>query len=251
MSVISLWLTFPIALIAVLIFWEIGYRFGHRTTQIEKPETGASITTLVSIIVGLVAFLLAFTFNMAEGRFQERREVFIDDVNAIGTAYLRADTIAEPERSNIKALMRQYVDERIEIASNDDLNGALKKAADLQSEMWQQTAIAAEKDRSPIAAIFVESMNQMFDMHTKRVTVMLQHRIPISIWLALFALTALGVAAMGYQNGLLDRGRSPAVAIVALMFAIVIFMIADLDTPGRGAIYVDQQAMTDLRDSMK
>lgn len=251
MSVISLWLTFPIALIAVLIFWEIGYRFGHRTTQTEKPETGASITTLVSIIVGLVAFLLAFTFNMAEGRFQERRDVFIDDVNAIGTAYLRADTIAEPERSNIKALMRQYVDERIEIASNDDLNGALKKAADLQSEMWQQTAIAAEKDRSPIAAIFVESMNQMFDMHTKRVTVMLQHRIPISIWLALFALTALGVAAMGYQNGLLDRGRSPAVAIVALMFAIVIFMIADLDTPGRGAIYVDQQAMTDLRDSMK
>ena len=251
MSFISLWLTFPIALIAVLIFWEIGYRFGHRTTQFEKPETGESITTLVSIIVGLVAFLLAFTFNMAEGRFQERRDVFIDDVNAIGTAYLRTDTIAEPERSNIRALMRQYVDERVEIASTNDLNEALKKAADLQNEMWQQTAIAAEKDRSPVVAIFVESMNQMFDMHTKRVTIMLQHRIPVSIWLALFALTALGIAAMGYQNGLLDRGRSPAVAIVALMFAIVIFMIADLDTPGRGAIYVDQQAMTDLRDSMK
>ena len=121
-SMIPLWLVFPITCIVVLAFWEIGYRFGHRVTGVEKPETEQSITTLVSIIVGLVVFLLAFTFNMAAGRFQDRRDVLIEDVNAIGTTYLRTETIAEPERSKIKALLRQYVDDRMDLVVTSDLD---------------------------------------------------------------------------------------------------------------------------------
>jgi len=248
---IPLWLVFPITCIVVLAFWEIGYRFGHRVTGVEKPETEQSITTLVSIIVGLVVFLLAFTFNMAAGRFQDRRDVLIEDVNAIGTTYLRTETIAEPERSKIKALLRQYVDDRMDLVVTSDLDAWMTKTNDLQNELWLQTAAAMQKDRSPVAAVFETAMNEMFDMHTKRITIGLQHRIPDSIWLALYALLTLGIAAMGYQNGLLDHGRSPAVIIVALIFAVVIFMIADLDRPGVGSIKVDQQPMIDLRNSMR
>jgi len=248
---IPLWLVFPITCIVVFAFWEIGYRFGHRVTGVEKPETEQSITTLVSIIVGLVVFLLAFTFNMAAGRFQDRRDVLIEDVNAIGTTYLRTETIAEPERSKIKALLRQYVDDRMDLVVTSDLDAWMTKTNDLQNELWLQTAAAMQKDRSPVAAVFETAMNEMFDMHTKRITIGLQHRIPDSIWLALYALLTLGIAAMGYQNGLLDHGRSPAVIIVALIFAVVIFMIADLDRPGVGSIKVDQQPMIDLRNSMR
>jgi len=130
------------------------------------------------------------------------------------------------------------------------MRARLAKANDLQNVLWQQTAAAAEKDPSPVTALFVITMNEMIDMHTKRVTIIFQHHIPDSIWLSLFGLTVLGIAAMGYQNGLLESGRSPGVLVVTLMFAIVIFMIADLDRPGEGTIQVDQQAMTDLRNSM-
>jgi len=249
-SMIPLWLVFPLTCAVVLVFWEIGYRFGHRVGT-QKPETEQSITTLVSIIVGLVVFLLAFTFNMAAGRFQDRRDVLIEDANAIGTAYLRTETIAEPERSNIKALLRQYVDDRIDLFVTSDLEAWLARTNENQNELWLQTAAVVQKDRSPVAAVFETSMNEMIDVHTKRLTIGLQHRIPDSIWLALYALITLGIAAMGYQNGLLDRGRSPAVVIVALIFAVVIFMIADLDRPGVGSIKVDQQPMIDLRNSMK
>ena len=250
-SLIPLWLIFPITCLLVLAFWEMGYRFGHRYNGDEKPESEQSITTLVSIIVGLVAFLLAFTFNMAAGRFQERRDVFIEDVNAIGTTYLRTETIAEPERSKVKAILREYVDERINISSAGDIDERLARTNELQTALWEQTAAVTERDRSPVAAVFVTAMNEMLDMHTKRITIMFEHRIPDSIWLALYALTTLGIAAMGYQNGLLDHGRSPAVIIVTLMFAVVIFMIADLDRPGAGVVNVDQQPMIDLRNSMK
>ena len=251
MNNLPLWLIFPGTLILALIFWEFGYRFGHRTTKEQKPETEQSITTLVSIIVGLVAFLLAFTFNMAAGRFQERRDVFLEDVNAIGTTYLRADLVAEPERSKLKSQMREYVDLRISIAGSDNIQTRLDRTTEIQDELWKETVAVTEKDRSPVAAVFVTSLNEMLDMHTKRMTIMFQHRIPDSVWLALYALTIFGIAAMGYQNGLLDHGRSPAVLIVALMFAVVISMIADLDTPGQGTIYVDQQPIIELRNSMK
>ena len=247
---IPLWLIFPGTCIVVLAFWEGGYRFGHRLAIKGVHENDQSVTTMVSIIVGLVAFLLAFTFNMAAGRFQERRDDLIGDVNAIGTTYLRADMIAEPERSNIKALLREYVDNRVDGASRDEMRARRVRTTELQSALWHQAAAAVEKDRSPITGLFVTAMNEMIDRHSKRATIIFEHHIPDSIWLALLGLTVLGIAAMGYQNGLLEHGRSPAILVVTLMFAIVIFMIADLDRPGQGTIQVDQQAMTDLRNSM-
>ena len=234
----------------VLAFWEAGYQFGHRWRTKGITENEGLVSTMVSIIVGLVAFLLAFSFNMASGRFQERRDVLIADVNAIGTTYLRADTIAEPERSKIKELLREYVDNRINAGSVDEMKARLAKANEIQNSLWQQTVAVADKDRSDIAALFVTTMNEMIDIHTKRLTIVTEHHIPDSIWAALLGLTCLGIAAMGYQNGLLEHGRSPGILIVTLMFAIVIFMIADLDRPGQGTITVDQQAMSDLRKSM-
>jgi hypothetical protein len=250
MNDVPLWIIFPATCIIVMAFWEVGYRFGHKLPFKGIKDSEQSVTTLVSIIVGLVAFLLAFTFNMAAQRFQDRRDILVEDVNAIGTAYLRTDTISEPERSNIKELLREYIDNRLNIAASQEIEQRIRRAGEIQEELWRQTARATEKDRSPVAALFEDAMNNMIDLHTKRVTNFLKHHIPDSIWIALFALTALGIAAMGYQNGLLDHGRSPAVFIVSLMFAIVIFMIADLDRPGHGLITVDQQAMTDLKNSI-
>src|SRR5262249_15125403 len=146
--------------------------------------------------VGLVAFLLAFSFNMAAGGFQERRDNLIEDVNSIGTTYLRADMIAEPERSNIKALLREYVDNRIDSASRDEMRARQARTNELQNALWQQAAAAAEKDRSPITGLFVSAMNEMIDRHAKRATIIFEHHIPDSIWIALLGLTVLGIAAM-------------------------------------------------------
>ena len=113
--------------VLVLAFWEAGYQFGHRWRAKGITENEGLVSSMVSIIVGLVAFLLAFSFNMASGRFQERRDVLIADVNAIGTTYLRADTVAEPERSKIKELLRAYVDNRINAGSVDEMKARLQR----------------------------------------------------------------------------------------------------------------------------
>ena len=88
-------------------------------------------------------------------------------------------------------------------------------------------------------------------MHAKRVFVGLRSRVPPSIWGGLFALAVVGMASMGYQAGLSATRRSPAMLLLVLAFAGVLFLIADLDRPQEGFLKANQEAMTDLQRSMQ
>ena len=110
---------------------------------------------------------------------------------------------------------------------------------------------AAEQDRHSImTGLFLQSLNEVINLHSERVFVGLRSRIPISIWLALFTLAVLGMASMGYQAGLSGTRRSPGMPIVTLAFAGVLFLIIDLDRASEGSLRVSQQPMIDLLKTM-
>ena len=122
--------------------------------------------------------------------------------------------------------------------------------------MWPHAAALAEADlKNPdIAALFVESLNQMFDMQTKRITVGAFYRMPLAIWIALFALTILSMLEVGYLLGMFDRANWLLVLILSLALSTVILLIADLDRTGaRGAglIKVERQPMIDLQQRIQ
>ena len=53
---------------------------------------------LQAALLGLVGLILAFGLSLAVGRHETRRAAVVDEANAIGTTYLRAQTLAEPVR---------------------------------------------------------------------------------------------------------------------------------------------------------
>jgi hypothetical protein len=75
-------------------------------------------------------------------------------------------------------------------------------------------------------------------------------RVPGGIWLALYALTVLGMVGMGYQTGIAGSKRSHARPVLALAFALVFALIASLDRPDSGLIKVSQQPLIDARNAM-
>jgi hypothetical protein len=100
-----LWVFFVGAAVSALLALEIGYRLGrwrHRRAVDEKPNP---VGAMVASILGLLAFMLAFTFSLAASRFDARRQIVIEEANAIGTTYLRARLLPEPERSEIARLL--------------------------------------------------------------------------------------------------------------------------------------------------
>jgi hypothetical protein len=103
---------------------------------------------------------------------------------------------------------------------------------------------------SIMVGLFIQSLNDGIDLHTKRVTAGLRSRIPGIIWVGLYAITVLGMAEMGYQTGLAGRRRPLSTPAVALAFSAVIVLIADLDRPSEGFIQVDQKAMDELLETL-
>ena len=250
LDVLPLWGVFLAVPVLVLAAIEGGYRLGSYRHRQSGHENEAPVGAMVGATLGLLAFMLAFTFGMAGSRFDTRKQLVLDEANAIGTTYLRASMLQE-KSDEIRALLRSYVDARLEAVRPGRVAEGILRSEELQDQMWSAaTEVGLQHPDSIVVGLFVESLNEVIDLHAKRVTAGLRNRIPGTIWMALLTIATLSLAAMGYHAGLVGTVRSLAVIVVALTFSAVIALIADLDRPQEGTLTVSQQALIDVRQSM-
>jgi hypothetical protein len=250
LDVVPLWALLIGVMLVVLLSVEAGYRMGRfRGGRVHEMET--PVGEMVAATLALLAFILAFTFGLAASRFDAKRQLLVDEANAVGTTYLRAEMLPE-RRDDIRALLRDYVDVRIDAAKPGKLAEATRRSEDLQNRLWALTVpLALKNPNSIIVGLFVQSLNEVIDLHTKRLTAALRNRIPFAIWAALYGISIFSFAAMGYHSGMTGTTRSLVIVVVALAFSVVIVLIADLDRSQEGSLTVSQQALVDLRQSMK
>jgi hypothetical protein len=247
-DLLPLWGLFAAVLILVLLSIEGGFRLGQYGRG--RSEKEGPVGAMVGATLGLLAFFLAFTFGMAAERFDARRLIVLDEANAIGTTYLRAGILPE-RRDEIRALLRDYVDVRLETVRSGNVAEGVRRSENIQDRLWAQAvALGTENPNSIVVGLFIQSLNEVIDLHTKRLTAAVRNRIPTVIWFALLVVAAIALATMGYHAGLAGTRRSFAVIAVAVTFSAVILLIADLDRPQEGALKVSQQALVDLRQSM-
>jgi hypothetical protein len=244
---VPLWAMFAATVLLVLAAMEGGYRLATFRKRSADKAADAPIGSVIGGTLGLLAFLLAFTFGMAASRFETRRELLLDEVNAIGTTYLRADLVPDPERLVIRQHLREYVHLRAEALRQPQmLPQVIKRSEALQDELWSQAVLVAKKDnKSPMHALFVDSLNEVIDFHAKRVVVG-QYHIPAIIWLALYVVSLLSMACVGYQFGRAGTRDNAISLLLALAFSIVICLISDLDRVDQGALQISQQPMIEL-----
>jgi hypothetical protein len=250
LDVVPLWALLLGIMLIVLLSVEGGYRVGRfRASRAHEMET--PVGEMVASTLGLLAFILGFTFGLAASRFDAKRQLLVDEANAVGTTYLRAEML--PERGNeIRTLLREYVDVRIDAVTPDKLAEGIRRSEDLQNRLWGLTVpIAVKNPESVIVGLFVQSLNEVIDLHTKRLTAAVHNRIPFAIWAALYGISVFSFAAMGYHSGLTGTARSLVIIAVAFTFSVVIVLIADLDRSQEGVLRVSPQALIDLRRSMK
>jgi len=242
----SLWTIFPITVAIALISFEVGCRLARRSNEEKEAPVGA----MTGATLGLLAFMLAFTFGMAASRFEARRQVLLSEANAIGTTYLRSKLLAEPRRTEAQHLLREYVDVRLEAVQPGKLKQAIVKSEDLQNRLWSVAVAEAEQKPSVITSLFIQSLNEVIDLHAARVMASWRSRVPGIIWIVLYSLAVIAMMMMGYHAGLANSRRSIATIALVIAFSLVLYLIADLDRPGQGMLKVSQQTMIDLRDSI-
>ena len=230
---------------------EAGYRLGRLRRLRSEAEKESSVGVMVAATLGLLAFTLAFTFGLAWGRFDARRQLVLDEANAIRTSYLRSAFFPEPQRSTVRGLLRDYVEARLQAAQPDKAEQAVVASQRLHARLWGEAVAAGEKEPSSVLnGLFIASLNEVIGLHVKRVQAALRSRVPGVIWATLYFVATLAMVGIGYHEGLSSLRRSPAVVTLVLTFSAVMFLIADLERPQEGLLEVSQQAMVDLRNSL-
>jgi len=249
---VPLWAVFVGTMAITLVSIRVGFRAGvYRRQRAEEAE--GPVGSVVGAMLGLLAFILAFTFGIASSRFDTRKHLVLEEVNAIETAYLRAGLLPEPQRTESRRLLRQYVDQRAEFSKDPvKLAQGLAESEAVQAQLWSIAAPLARTDlNSDIGALYIESLNHVIDLHTARVTVGLQYRVPPVVWIGLLLVTMLSMAGVGYQFGVVGRTSFLIHLVLALTFSAVVYLIADLDRPLHGLLQVSQRPMIELRDRLE
>jgi hypothetical protein len=242
-------LVFVAFAVIALLFYEAGFRLGRwwqdRTPGEQEGPTGM----LVGSILALLAFLLAVTMGMAADRFDARRALVLAEANAIGTAYLRAGYLPQPASDQARELLREYVPLRIVLTDSDDLDADIAQSVKIQSELWTVTEQVARNNGSDVVALFVESVNDVIDLHESRVTARFA-RVPETIVLLLVFGAALSLGMVGYSAGLTRRRSLLSAFVLIIALGAVIMIVVDLDRPREGFIQVSQQPLIDLQQQI-
>jgi hypothetical protein len=208
---------------------------------------------LQGALVGFMGLVLAFGLSLAVGRDESRRADVVAEANAIGTTYLRAQTLAEPVRSKSLALLRRYTANSITIS--DTVPGstaqgrAIGDSGEYQRRLW---ALAGQAlDQAPVASaprLYVETLNDMFDAQADRVYG-LANRVPTTVLVLEVAGAAIAVGVLALHLAMFGRGV-PTVLIVSLLVTILLAVTFDLDRPTRGLIRVPVTPLVDVSSTM-
>lgn len=243
------WIMLVIALLLVGAF-HLGHRFGalaHVAENEDRHEQWKSVRDALSVLLSL---LLGFTLAMSLSRYDHRRDLVVQEANAIATTYLRAGLLAPQQAGALQQVLRDYVVAR-EKFFDAGLNAAKLQQAqqatkELQERLWLECTEMTKNDRSAVAASFVTSLNQAIDLDAERLAA-LEYRIPMPVWalivtVAFFDSLAYGATAKKYYL--------PPMIVLPVIIAVVCTLVADLDTSRSGLIRADQQAMERVKEDM-
>lgn len=238
----------------LLLIAEAGHRIGLRSYAARDEARRSQIGGVQGAVLGLLGLLIGFTFAMAVGRYETRRDLVLKEANSIGTTFLRAGLLPEAHRAPVKDLLRRYVDVRLKyealIRDPAMLAEGLRLSAEIQNALWQRAEAAAKEAPTPITVSFITTLNELIDTDAERISAG-RNQIPSGVWVLLIVVAGFGCFTSAYGAGAQGARSAFTSALLPLLIAIVIVLVFDLTHSRQGFINVSQQPLIDLQRSIQ
>lgn len=233
---------------------ELGFRLGLRLFRAKDEPRIKQISGTQTAMLGLLGLLLGFTFALAEGRYENRRGLVLQEANAIGTTYLRASLLPKDHKREVEDLLRRYVDVRLEFyyAGEDQARIAAAEQATsvIQRALWSHAVAVGQASPTPIVATFISTLNDTIDLDATRMNALRAH-VPAAVWLLVLIVSACGCFATGLSAGASSKRSAFANVLLPLLITVAVMLISDLDRPRGGLIRIDQQPLLNLKQSFQ
>lgn len=241
-----------VATLLLIMSLEAGFRWGRRSFNREGPKAGGGeLGAIQGAILGLLALLLGFSFAGAASRFMERQDLIIQEANAIGTAYLRADMLDEPFRSDLRDALADYLKHRIRV-SDSLARGItpeiLAEVDRFHDRIWAAASAGTNAKASAMVAV-LPPVNETLDLHATRLAVSRKH-LPALVIGLLLACVFLAIGIIGYGCGLTGRRNLIMTSSLVLLLAASLWMIVDLDYPRIGLIQLSDAPLKELDQAL-
>jgi hypothetical protein len=203
-----------------------------------------STLTLLSLIIG-------FSFSMAISRYDLRKNYEEEEANAIGTEYVRAELLPAADAVKVRALLTEYLDQRILFYETRDENALLQinaATAHLQAELWSAVYTTAGTQPTPVLALAVSGMNDVLNSQGYTQAAW-WNRIPPGAWCLMAAVAICSNLLVGFHS---QRAGATVIRLLVLplVLSIAFFAIADIDSPRWGVIRVRPQNLISLVQSL-
>jgi len=223
-----------------------GYRLALFTRINEDTHHHEHITSLREGLFILLGLLLGFSVAMVLPRFDQRTQLVVDEANAIETTTLGAEMLPEPQRGKALQLLREYVPVRLDFARQSlldrpEMARETQRTRAIQQQLWQQ-AVADRDPQSAVVQTYIKPLTNMIEVAEQRLAAF-ENRVPITVWLIIFLVAAFQSFATGYS---LKRRFWFSLVMTPVVVAVVMALLADLDSPHGGLITVRQNSLERL-----
>lgn len=225
---------------------EIGLFVRKRQLKLQK-DVHQDLDIIVSATLTLLGLIIGFSFSMAIGRYDQRKNYEEAEANAIGTEYLRADLLPTADRSNVRSLLRNYLDQRILFYETRDENVLLQidaTTAQLQTDLWSAVRTPAGAQPTPVLALAVSGMNDVLNSQGYTQAAW-WNRIPPGAWFLMAAVAICSNMLIGYDSHRAGV-RTIRLLVLPLILSIAFYAISDIDSPRHGVIRVRPQNLISL-----
>ncbi|HUL76617.1 MAG TPA: hypothetical protein VL691_05070 [Vicinamibacteria bacterium] len=239
----------PLSLVLLWLSTHLGAWIERRWRPL-KEEERETFQVISGAALTLLGLIIAFSFSMAVGRYDQRKNLEEAEANAIGTEFLRVELMPAAVSEKAKELLRTYVDRRI-LFYEERHEGRLGRIADdtarLQGELWSMVRTAAAAQPDPVMAVIVSGMNDVLNSQGYTQAAW-WNRIPEGAWILMVAIAMSCCALVGYSA---HEVRPSVLVILPAILSIAFFFIADIDSPRHGLIRVMPHNLISLAQSLR
>jgi hypothetical protein len=242
-------LLFPVS---ILVLW-LSARFGSLLRQRHPlhDDVRQDFGFVQAATLSLLGLIIGFSFSMATGRYDQRRNYEEAEANAIGTEYVRAGLLPVADASRVRAMLAKYLDLRISFYRTRNEEGLHQIDADtsaLQTEMWNAVQTPALAQPTPVIALAVGGMNDVLNSQGYTQAAW-WNRIPTAAWSLMIGIAICCNVLVGY-GGSSNQIRNIVLMVLPLFVSIAFLLIADIDSPRGGLIHVPPQNLVSLAQSL-
>ncbi len=245
----------PVIILLLILVTELSFRAGRKQSKQGKllEEREKTAGTITGAMLALFGFILAVSLSMADSHFEARRKLVLAEANAIGTSRLRALTVGTDHGMEIVRSLKDYTQLRIEFfkAGEDSnrLSSIYRQTSELQDHMWAHASTIAGAQPTPVNALLLSSLNEMFDLATSRRWALEVH-VPPYVLNLLLVFCFLSTGMMGYYFGVCGVRHPILSTLLTIGFTIAILLVIDLNKPRSGFIRPEQSALIWVLEDM-